>query len=295
MEEYYGYVYKILDTKHDKIYIGQKKGKVEKTKNYFGSGTIIKDIIKSRGTSLLIKTILCLCYSKEELLEKETKYKMEYDSFWPKGYNIVEIDGHGDFLKHHPDKDNIREKNGKNRKGKHRKPSPKITCEHCGKIIDAGNYGKWHGDNCSVKTGIPHKGVMQGKNHSDISKIKISKSHKGKPKLKLRGRPLSEDHKKSLRKPKSAKGRKNISEAHKGKTQSEETRKKIAKSMKDIPKIVCAHCGKVVSPSIHTRFHGDNCYIKTGIRVKGKSTIKGRFLLKIEGKRFYVRINENMS
>jgi len=44
-QDYYGYVYLILDQKENKVYVGQKKGKVENTTKYYGSGTILKKFI----------------------------------------------------------------------------------------------------------------------------------------------------------------------------------------------------------------------------------------------------------
>lgn len=31
-----------------------------------------------------------------------------------------------------------------------RKHYPRLTCPHCNKISDAGNYNRWHGDNCKL-------------------------------------------------------------------------------------------------------------------------------------------------
>jgi len=46
MNNYYGYIYVTIDQKENKVYVGQKKGDPEKSLSYFGSGTIIKRIIK---------------------------------------------------------------------------------------------------------------------------------------------------------------------------------------------------------------------------------------------------------
>jgi hypothetical protein len=32
-----------------------------------------------------------------------------------------------------------------------RKHYPRLTCPHCNKVADAGNYNRWHGDNCKLK------------------------------------------------------------------------------------------------------------------------------------------------
>jgi len=103
--EYYGYVYLTMDMLNDKVYIGQKKGKVEDSTDYFGSGTIIRRIIKKRGTSDLKKLILEVCYSKEELTERETFYKFKYNAFDRLfGYNIAIVDMGGDNWTYHPNK-----------------------------------------------------------------------------------------------------------------------------------------------------------------------------------------------
>lgn len=89
-QNYYGYIYLIYDQKNKKIYIGQKKGKIEKSINYYGSGKKIKDIIKSRGAYFLKKSVLGVCCSKEEL----NKAEIECIEFFNStntiyGYNIV--------------------------------------------------------------------------------------------------------------------------------------------------------------------------------------------------------------
>lgn len=55
------------------------------------------------------------------------------------------------------------------------KKIPKVKCIHCGKNCDPGNHAKYHGDKCSVITGIsharpklecPHCGVIMDKSHA---------------------------------------------------------------------------------------------------------------------------------
>lgn len=107
-EDYYGYIYIILDQKHNKVYVGQKKGRIENSKNYFGSGTIISNIIKDRGEYFLKKTVLGVCYSKEELKYWETECKHFFNAFDRNyGYNIAIIDDGGDILTYHPNRDII--------------------------------------------------------------------------------------------------------------------------------------------------------------------------------------------
>lgn len=103
--EYYGYIYITIDQKKNKVYVGQKKGKIEDSEDYFGSGKIIQAIIKKRGTYFLKKTILGVCYSKEELTFWETECKYFFNAFDKKyGYNIAIKDDGGNNWTYHPNK-----------------------------------------------------------------------------------------------------------------------------------------------------------------------------------------------
>jgi hypothetical protein len=110
-DDYYGYIYITLDQRENKVYVGYKKGKIEKSKNYFGSGTIIRRIIKKYGKDFLKKTVLGVCYSKEELIFWETECKHFFKALDRRyGYNILEKDTFGDTFTNHPDKEITREK-----------------------------------------------------------------------------------------------------------------------------------------------------------------------------------------
>jgi len=70
----YGYIYITVDTIKWQVYIGQHKSKFH-DKNYFGSGIIIKNIIKHRnGTDSLKNYILEKCSSKDEMDFAEEKW-----------------------------------------------------------------------------------------------------------------------------------------------------------------------------------------------------------------------------
>lgn len=107
-QDYYGYIYITLNQKHNKVYVGQKKGKIENSEDYFGSGTRITNIKKDRGTYFLKKTVLGVCYSKEELKYWETECK-HFFNVWDRlyGYNIAVIDDGGDNITFHPEKERI--------------------------------------------------------------------------------------------------------------------------------------------------------------------------------------------
>jgi len=93
-KDYYGYIYLTLDQKTGKVYVGQKKGLVEKTKNYYGSGSIIENIKKKRGTHFLKKTILGICYSKEESDIAETECIYFFRSFGSNGIQEDSVYGY---------------------------------------------------------------------------------------------------------------------------------------------------------------------------------------------------------
>lgn len=69
----YGYIYKITNLINNKIYIGKHKSKFY-DKNYYGSGIIIKRVIKKYGKENFSIEILHSCESNAELNEKEIYY-----------------------------------------------------------------------------------------------------------------------------------------------------------------------------------------------------------------------------
>ncbi len=74
----YGFIYKTI-LPDGRYYIGQHKIISIQTldKTYFGSGVIIKDYIKSKGSAELVRIILEFGYSHDELNLLETKYITE--------------------------------------------------------------------------------------------------------------------------------------------------------------------------------------------------------------------------
>ena len=130
---------------------------------------------------------------------------------------------------------------------------------------------------------------MYGIKHTAEAKKKMSDSHRGKAPWNL-GKPLTEKHKQNISNSskgennsmygkshssetkelislknkghtynkgilKSTDHKKNISDSLKGKPKSENHKL----SLKNIPKITCIQCNKSLSPSMHTRWHGDKC------------------------------------
>jgi hypothetical protein len=115
-EDYFGYIYYTWDQKRNMPYIGQKWGRVADSMDYFGSGTIIKAVIKKRGTYFLKKTVLGVCYSEQELTEWETYCKEFFDVYCPNGYNIARKDTGGDTISRNPRREEIIQKAKEQRK-----------------------------------------------------------------------------------------------------------------------------------------------------------------------------------
>lgn len=93
----YGYIYLTKDLWTNKIYIGKHVCKTQK--NYYGSGIIIRQIIKKRKHHLE-KRILGYCDTKEELNEMEKICIEFYNSTNPLyGYNLS-FGGEGHKLHH---------------------------------------------------------------------------------------------------------------------------------------------------------------------------------------------------
>lgn len=85
----YGYIYLTTNSITNKIYIGQKKSNKFLGDRYFGSGKHLKESVKTYGKESFNVKMLCECFSKEELDEKEIYYISIYNSTDPSiGYNI---------------------------------------------------------------------------------------------------------------------------------------------------------------------------------------------------------------
>ncbi len=88
-------IYKTTCLINNKIYVGQDS---KDDSNYFGSGIYIRNAIKKHGKENFKKEILCECFSKEELNEKEIYWIKKLNCKSPRGYNIANggggISGH---------------------------------------------------------------------------------------------------------------------------------------------------------------------------------------------------------
>ena len=117
-------IYKTTHLKSRKIYIGQSK---YNNPNYFGSGKIIKNIIKKEGTINLRKEILCYCSNKQDMDKKEIMFIKQLQP----EYNILDGGG-GAFGYTHTEEAKI--KIGKASKGNKYRKGLKSSITHKNKI-----------------------------------------------------------------------------------------------------------------------------------------------------------------
>lgn len=83
----YGYVYLTVNLINGKKYIGQHKG--EFTKDYLGSGKLIKRAIKKYGKENFVVSILEYADSKEKLNELEIDYIARLKKSGEENYNLA--------------------------------------------------------------------------------------------------------------------------------------------------------------------------------------------------------------
>ncbi len=186
----FGYIYLVIDHYNHKLYVGQSKVLNNLlVRNYFGSGIIIKRILKIRKHHLQ-KIILGYCESKEELDEAE---KICIDHFQSNdkryGYNLSE-GGEGNnywlgkkFNKEHKMKISIGNK-GKNNPNKGHYKGKKLSEAHKNKIKNS-LIGHEISKETKLKISETNKiksagklNGMYGKTHSIETKMKISESQK---------------------------------------------------------------------------------------------------------------------
>lgn len=180
--DYYGYIYLIIDHLTKLKYVGQKKGKIYKSKKYFGSGTIISNIQNSRGTIHLQKIILGVCYSQEELNEAETECIYFFRTYGSDGKNYDMIYGY-----------NLT-KEGATSSGYICLEETKIKIKNS--LLNY-NPSKEEKEEISRKLSLACKGEkngMFGKNHTLETCLIIGIKNSG-PNLKLKGREKTEEHK----------------------------------------------------------------------------------------------------
>lgn len=130
-----------------------------------------------------------------------------------------------------------------------------IRKQHTLNLIGTGNpmFGKLHSNHTKEKIST----MAKGRKASDDTKRKMSAAHSGSNNHMF-GRTHTEEARRKI-----SEGNKGIGTGENnnfyGKTHSAETKQRLSEARKNQPKTECPYCLKVVDPSNHKRWHGDNC------------------------------------
>lgn len=210
------FIYKTVNRKNGKIYIGSHNG--EEDDSYLGSGKLFLKALNKYGKENFIRETITECLPEENLLLEE-KYINEYNSLQPYGYNISPTGGHGLNGKM---SDETKKKISKANKGKIRTNEMRANISKAAKGKRVGEkhpfYGKHHTKKTIKQISESRKGLNSGVDHQYFGKSRDEKT------------------------------REKIRESLKGKSPSEETRGKLSDAAKNVKKVVCSHCNKEFTP-----------------------------------------------
>ena len=218
----YGIIYKTTSLIDGNTYIGQTIVKGHYLKSYLGSGKIIKQAITKYGKESFERETLCECESQEQLDRMERLYI----ALLKPDYNI-DLGGRGIGKRSEETIEKMRQANiGKKHTEEHKRKiseagkgrKPVFTEEWKRKISEA-KKGTVLTEKHKKKLSISGMGKQKGKIISPEQRKQISERNKG-DKNGMFGKHRTEEEKKK------------ISEVHKGKTLSKETREKISQSLK---------------------------------------------------------------
>ena len=202
----YGYIYLTTFLPTRKIYIGQKR-KNYFDESYYGSGKIIKALLKKYGKQNFTVELIDIAESQEDLDKKEIYWINYHDSTnILKGYNIA-LGGQGAWLEHQTQE--TKDKISKANSGKVRSCEVKaqMAIDRTGsKWINNGKENKqirrWDIDNYLFEGSEWKLGMLPGRINgpkSESAKLKISESNKGKVRSEEWKENLSQSLKKKKR------------------------------------------------------------------------------------------------
>ena len=230
-------IYKTTNLVNGKIYIGQDKNN---NPNYYGSGLHLKKAIKKYGKENFSKEILDECSDEIHMNEREVYWISHFNSRNPNiGYNISEGGKEGDrSIGHEIAKNGIYnywvskygEEEAERRRQVQIKKISDYNTIHGTSLTTKGRYSIWvekYGKDEADKRYMEWKlkiseyqqwKMENGWAHTDLAKDKISKANKGKI--------ISEESKKKMRKPKPPGFGEKISKIRKGISTGPSKRKK---------------------------------------------------------------------
>jgi len=240
------HVYKTTNLINGKIYIGQEK---RNNPNYLGSGKILKIAIKKYGIENFKKEILKTCKDQNELNECEKNYINTENCFPPYGYNISKGNFGGDNFTNNPNKEEIRKKYKLSAHG----------WEFC-------NWsGKTHTEISKMKMSETKKGKVSkpsGWHHTNESKKKMSEKKMGISFDEKFGKEKSDIIKQKLRLSKLGKSyERPYMFGENNPSKKLEVRNKISEIKKenDKIKITCEYCKKDFTKPNYIKSHGEKC------------------------------------
>ena len=206
-------IYKTTNLITGKIYVGQDS---KNNSKYLGSGKYLWNAIKKHGKENFKKEIICECFSKEELNEKEKFWIKILKCKTPNGYNITD-GGEGTLGRNHTEEEKIKMKEFMN--GNKYSLGSKRSEEFKNNIrkINKGNkynLGKKQTEEHKRKTGEKSKGRIKSIEERESISIRmkgnkncLGRKHTYEEKKKIceknKGKILSEETKLKMRKPKS--------------------------------------------------------------------------------------------
>lgn len=189
----YGIVYITTCLVNGKVYIGQTIHWQDKS--YLGSGVALCEAVKKYGRSKFKRKILKVCYNQKQLDVWEMIMIRKYNSTDKSiGYNVLSGTAN-EFGSVNPTQ--IPEVVEKIRKKKRGKWSGE-NCYWYGKTLSEGTKKKLS-DKAKKRLSDPRNNPMYGRCLSQETKLKISKSRKGKPSPRA-GAELTDETKEKLRK-----------------------------------------------------------------------------------------------
>ena len=274
MSKKYYYVYVITNLINGKQYIGDHSTN-EINDHYLGSGNLIKKAISKYGKENFRKEILELCETKQEAFEKQEKYINEYETLSPNGYNISPKGGHnvsGCIS------EETKRKIGKANKGKTAWNKGKHGCYSKEALA---KMSKPKSDQHKIMIGkskVGNKNFL-GKNHTQETKEKISKSNKGKKRSNEvkkqmskrnagEGNPMYNKSVYAVWEEKYGKDEADkrrdqyiikMSNSLKGLKRSKESKENIKRAALNRSKKQCPYCLRYFDPGNYKQFHGEKC------------------------------------
>jgi group I intron endonuclease len=193
MKSFYGYIYKTINKKNNKIYIGKRKGVLDT--NYFGSGIYLKRALNKYGKDKFKLEIIIYAENRNQLSKLEKQYIKKYRKMFGKEnlYNIT--DGGDGFTG--PRSEETKQKMRKPKSEEHKQNLSKALMNHqvtietrlkIKKTLTGQKYSKERCKNMSES----HKGIKLSEEHKRKIKIGSIGKNKGKKLSKLHCKKISD-------------------------------------------------------------------------------------------------------